>query len=142
MLHWPVILSFAPLSLFLLVSISLAVLFLRHRMGAWTFSLAGIAAAMGTWALGYLLELLVPTLEQKQFWVNIQYLGTTTAPVLWLIFAMRLTGYSNRLHLPARARSLHLHILLALCSHARCPLGALVTLPHRAGGSTNVHRVA
>lgn len=55
---------------------------------------------MGVWTLGYLLEILAPTLEQKKFFANIQYIGITTLPVFWLLFATCLTGYGKRLSLP------------------------------------------
>jgi diguanylate cyclase (GGDEF)-like protein/PAS domain S-box-containing protein len=102
MSHWPASAFIAPLILSLLVSLNLGVRFIRRRQGSWLYSLAGLFLAMGVWTLGYLLEILAPTLEQKQFFANVQYLGITTVPVFWLLFAMRLTGYGGPLNIPAR----------------------------------------
>ena len=99
----PVIVYIAPLILSMVASLCLGVLFFRHRPGTWAYSLAGTVMAMAVWTLGYLLELLAPSLEQKEFYVCIQYIGITAAPVLWLIFAMRLSGFGDRLPLPTRA---------------------------------------
>ncbi len=44
------------------------------------------------WLLGYVLELTSPTLEQKLFWDNFQYIGAFFAPIALLVFALQYTG--------------------------------------------------
>lgn len=79
MSNLPVIVYIAPLILSMVASLCLGVLFFRHRPGTWAYSLAGTVMAMAVWTLGYLLELLAPSLEQKEFYVCIQYIGITAA---------------------------------------------------------------
>lgn len=97
MSNWPMIFYVAPFVLSLLVSFGLSVIFIRQRPGRWTYSLASAILTMGVWTVGYLLELVSPTLQQKEIFSSIKYIGVTLTPAFWLIFALRLTGNGHRL---------------------------------------------
>ena len=44
------------------------------------------------WALAYAFELGSPTLPQKLFWVQIEYIGIAFVPLAWLAFVLSYTG--------------------------------------------------
>lgn len=49
------------------------------------------------WTVGFMFEILSPTLETKLFWANIQFLGITTLPIFWLDTVMSYTGLGRDL---------------------------------------------
>jgi diguanylate cyclase (GGDEF)-like protein/PAS domain S-box-containing protein len=53
--------------------------------------------AVGIWSFGYLLELIIPGLDAKIFWVNFQYIGIAAIPPLWFLFAYEFTGLKRHL---------------------------------------------
>ena len=50
-------------------------------------ALALLALACAEWSLGYALEIAGTDLPTKMFWGKSQYIGITTIPLLWIIFA-------------------------------------------------------
>ncbi len=63
----------------------------RHsQAGARFFALYALAEASMT--LGYIVELLSPTLAGKVFWDNTQFIGMFAAPIFGLLFVLRYTG--------------------------------------------------
>lgn len=65
----------------------------RFLSGALPFAL--LMLALTDWSLGYALELQSAVLPDKVFWAQVEYLGITAVPVLWLIFALQYTGQSK-----------------------------------------------
>ncbi|HEX2981720.1 MAG TPA: diguanylate cyclase [Anaerolineaceae bacterium] len=47
------------------------------------------------WTLGYIFQMLSPSLNGKLFWNQIQFLGAVAAPVAYLTFALSFTGNNN-----------------------------------------------
>ena len=62
----------------------------RPAPGAATCVLLMLALAW--WSTGYAMELLATTRAAQIFWVKLEYIGILTAPLAWLIFALRFTG--------------------------------------------------
>ncbi len=62
----------------------------RPAPGAIAFSLLMLAAA--EYSLGYFFELAHSDLPNVLFWDNLEWLGATLAPMLWLIFVLQYTG--------------------------------------------------
>lgn len=62
----------------------------RHAPGAKPFGWTAILQAL--WGVGYLLELISPSLEAKIFWDNVQWVVTGLIPVTFLGFTLRYTG--------------------------------------------------
>lgn len=50
----------------------------------------GVVGALLLWTVAYTLELAVPDLGDKLVWANVQFIGASTLPVLWLM-AVRVT---------------------------------------------------
>lgn len=59
--------------------------------GAKTLLLMAIALAL--YSIGYLFEVLSPSLETKIIWYNIEYFGIAMLPFLWILFAFEYTGF-------------------------------------------------
>ncbi|NJN92975.1 MAG: PAS domain S-box protein [Anaerolineales bacterium] len=76
----------------------------RHRTvaGAVPFAMAALAGASAT--LGYIFELVSPSLETKIFWDNTQWVGVAIWPLAFLVFTLQYAGY--RLTGPKRLMSL------------------------------------
>jgi PAS domain S-box-containing protein len=87
-------LSFLPLFAGLMALIIAAYAWrLRPKRGATTLAL--VALATMTWALGYALEIAGTDLPTKLFWAKVQYIGIVTVPLCWLIFALEYAGYDR-----------------------------------------------
>ena len=54
-------------------------------------SYAGVAGSQAFWTAGYIFELLAPSIEGKTFWDNIQFIGTVSWSLTFLIFGLRYT---------------------------------------------------
>jgi len=70
----------------------------RNIRGATRLALLSLAALI--WTLGNGLEIAGTDLATKVFWGKLQYLGITTVPLLWLMFAVEYSGrdrWLNRL---------------------------------------------
>src|SRR6266516_6758555 len=74
----------------------------RPAPGATAFCL--LMLAVSEWALAYALELVSPDLPSTLLWDNIGWLGSLSAPTLWLVFALQYTGRERWLSRPIVAR--------------------------------------
>lgn len=70
---------------------------------------AASLVAVLVWTVGYVLELMAVGIGAKIFWADLQYVGTTTLPLLWLEVVLIYTG---RGRLPTAARA----ALWAVCA--------------------------
>lgn len=86
------LLYLSPVLLSVLLSIGLAVPVWRRRTSPGGLIFLLLMAAVGIWSLGYVIELLMPGLEAKVFWANVQYTGIVFTPVLWFLFCMVYSG--------------------------------------------------
>jgi PAS domain S-box-containing protein len=59
----------------------------RRATASGSMALALLALACAEWSLGYALEIAGADLPTKIFWGKSQYVGITTIPLLWIIFA-------------------------------------------------------
>ena len=80
-----------PLPLFMIAVVSIVLaLAVWHRRrgqrGVWPFVVLMVSLVI--WTAGYAVELAVPTLSQKIFWVQIQFFGIVGAPLATLLFAL------------------------------------------------------
>ena len=94
---------FLPIIVSTLILFGLGIYSFRLRN---TVEIAGLFAlqnfAMAVWTLSYALELASPTLEGKIFWAKMKYFGSTTGPVLWLVFSLYYTNHKDRLTMPLK----------------------------------------
>jgi diguanylate cyclase (GGDEF)-like protein len=89
---WPFLVSLAMTS-------ALAAFAWRQRVpGARTFAAA--MAGLSLWTLCYLLELSSAGLEGKVLWLRLKYLGSTTGPLLWFVFSLKMTGHRHWVRWP------------------------------------------
>ena len=74
------------------MSVALAAYVWRRRAarGAWAVVL--MMAAVFVWSFGYAFEIGAGGLGAKVLWAKVQYLGITTVPLFWLVFALRYAG--------------------------------------------------
>lgn len=70
----------------------LAAIVLRRAGSPGALPLAVMLGGQSFWAVGYMVELLVPGLEAKIFWDNLQFTGADIAAMASLIFALCYTG--------------------------------------------------
>ncbi|MGA7194961.1 MAG: histidine kinase N-terminal 7TM domain-containing protein, partial [Anaerolineales bacterium] len=75
-----------PLFIAGFISIWVAFYSWSHRAVSGASALALLALAVGVWAIGYALEIAGADLSTKVFWAKVEYIGTTTIPLLWLVF--------------------------------------------------------
>jgi diguanylate cyclase (GGDEF)-like protein/PAS domain S-box-containing protein len=87
------------------ISIWLGVHAWRRRSIAGAQLFAGIAFSEVVWTLGYVMQLITPSLEGKIFWNNIQFVGAITAPLMYLGFALE---YDRSYRPPGRFSWKHL----------------------------------
>lgn len=76
-------------------AVALYVWLRRRTSGGTLFALT--MAAVTIWSFGYGLELASTELAAMRRWVVFEYVGITTAPVLWLLFSLRFSGLGDRL---------------------------------------------
>lgn len=62
-------------------------------------SITALMLAVTVWSLFYGFELLANNHETILLFINLQYLGIVTIPVIWLLFAARYTGNDNWINL-------------------------------------------
>ncbi len=72
----------------------LAIVALRRRKtaGILAIILTLVLVSVTLYSFGYAMELLNNTLEGVMFWLRVEHIGIQTLPVLWLIFALCITG--------------------------------------------------
>ncbi len=63
----------------------------RQRQTPGAFTLGLLLLTVTEWSVTYALEIAGADLPTKLFWAKMQYLGITTVPALWLIFALQYT---------------------------------------------------
>src|SRR5947209_9350956 len=99
-MHWHFTPYVLPVASSAIICIWLALIGWHRRPapGAAVFCLLMLAVA--EWALGYALELVSPDLPTTLFWDNIAWLGSVSAPTLWLVFALHYTGRARWLTRP------------------------------------------
>lgn len=51
-----------------------------------------VMLAIVLWAVTYGLELASPTLDQMLFWINLEYIGISLLPALWIVFVIKFIG--------------------------------------------------
>ena len=49
---------------------------------------------VAVWSFAYAMELFNTRMENMLFWARVEYLGSTTAPVTWLLFALEYSGHT------------------------------------------------
>lgn len=82
----------------------------RQHPGA--LPLCGLMLGVMIWCLGYALEMARVLLDDKLFWACIQYIGVTSVPTCFLVFALQYTR--NTIKLPRHALWLALEPLIIL----------------------------
>lgn len=92
-MNGPALLYLIPYFISVVISGGVGLYAWRHRKVAGAIPLAWLAWAEASWTLGYILELVSPSLEAKIFWDNIQFLGGFVAPLALLGFVWQYTGY-------------------------------------------------
>ncbi len=106
-MNWQTILAAILLLLSAAVSLAMAALVWRQRQ-SWSTWFFSVALSITIWSTLYALELTSPTLRLKTFWAQWQYLGITTLPVGWFLFAQ---SYAGRFQWTTRRRVLALFII-------------------------------
>lgn len=91
LLNLPFILLLSLSSLIAIVFAGVAFRVRKTMPGGVTVSVIGLSVAW--WSIGYLGEVLTPTLEGKLFFANLKQIGTVTLPSAALIFALRYTQF-------------------------------------------------
>ena len=76
-----------PLLVASVLSLMTAIYIWPRRTVAGATPLALIALVITVWSLGYALEIMATELAGMFFWGQVQYIGITLAPYLWLLFA-------------------------------------------------------
>jgi PAS domain S-box-containing protein len=82
----------SPLIISAVLGLFLALFILRNRPAPGSRALVAMILGASLWSTGYALEFLSPGLESKLLWAKFQYLGITTIPLAWFIFAARNQG--------------------------------------------------
>jgi len=125
-----------------LVSGLLAVNILRQRPARGSTELACLMLAAAEWSLAIGLEASVLSLPSKLFWSAVAYVGTTTAPVFYFLFALRRTQHDQWVS-PATVSCLFAIPLISTAMAATNQwhglLWSQVTLIHSWGGVTAVY---
>jgi len=84
------------LPLILSASLSLVIFFISvSRPSPYRIPLALLSLLIVNWSLGYSLELFSTGIEDKLFWVRIQYFSIVGIPPIWLILILQYTGRGN-----------------------------------------------
>ena len=74
----------------LVISITSYLIF--KTKGSVVRSFGFVMVAIVLWAITYGLELASPTLEQMLFWINLEYIGISLLPGLWIVFVIKFIG--------------------------------------------------
>ena len=75
-----------PLFIAAAISIWVAYYAWSYRAVSGAPALALLAFAVSIWAMGYALEIAGADLSTKVVWAKVEYIGTTSIPLLWLVF--------------------------------------------------------
>ena len=93
-----------PYSLVLIVSAAMSVGVARavwRRPAAGARTCAVLMLALAWWSVFYAAELLSTSHAAQIRWVKIEYIGILSAPLAWLVFALRFTGRDADINLTA-----------------------------------------
>lgn len=63
-----------------------------RRQGAAVHSFGHIMVGIAIWAIAYGFELASLTQEDMLFWINIEYIGISFLPALWMVFVLKFVG--------------------------------------------------
>ena len=92
----PYIILYQSMMILSLLSSSFVVaLTWRYRQFPCGWAMIALAAATFIWTLGFYIEAHSSTLEQQLFFCNVGYIGVTSVPVAWFIFALHYTTGSR-----------------------------------------------
>lgn len=86
-------------------SLALAVYLFTRRRAPGSIALGALAVLIAEWSAAYGLEIAVPDLAGKYFWVRMQYIGIAFVPFSWLLFTI---AYTRQEHLNRRLFRVHL----------------------------------
>ncbi len=79
--------------LMLSAALSLLIFFMAiSRSAPYRLPLAALSLLIVNWSLGYAMELFGGTIEEKLFWVKIQYFSIVGVPPLWLMLVLQYVG--------------------------------------------------
>jgi diguanylate cyclase (GGDEF)-like protein/PAS domain S-box-containing protein len=98
-----------PLAFSAVIIVAMLVVAWQNRDEEVASWFAASLGALLVWTVGYMLELMAVGADAKIFWADLQYVGTTSLPLLWLEVVLIYTG---RGRLPAAARA----ALWAVCA--------------------------
>ncbi len=98
-----------PLAFSAVIIVALLVVAWQNRDEEVAPWFAASLVALLVWTVGYTLELMAVGVGAKTFWANLEYVGTTALPLLWLEVVLIYTGHGR---LPTAARA----ALWALCA--------------------------
>ena len=73
----------------------IAIYAFRHRRQPGAATFGWLTIGMTLWSFLYALEMLAPTLSGKILAGKLEYIGFTTTPVLWFVFALKYTGHKD-----------------------------------------------
>lgn len=91
-MHWHFTLYVLPVLASALISAALAFAAWQRRSAPGAIPFCLLMLAVAEWSLGYALELASSGLPATLFWDNIAWLGSVSAPALWLAFTCQYTG--------------------------------------------------
>ena len=81
-----------PSALAAVVSLTVAFFVWQRRTAPGAPALVGLLTSASLWAGGNVMEILSGDFASKFFWLRVEYLGVTTAPVMFLLFVLGYTG--------------------------------------------------
>ncbi|KPU46299.1 putative diguanylate cyclase AdrA [Oxobacter pfennigii] len=67
----------------------------RRRKGTMALNSTAVMLAASLYSLGYAFEIVSTDIEQIQFWLKIEHLGSIFLPIFWLIMTMQYLGYTK-----------------------------------------------
>jgi PAS domain S-box-containing protein len=88
-----------PLLIAALVSLVVAGYAWRHRANPSAVALVWLSLMIAEWSIGYAIEIAASDLPAMAFWGKFQYIGITTVPLFWLIFAYNHANPGRRMPL-------------------------------------------
>ena len=74
----------------------LSILVFQQRSSTLASSFAVTMFCAAIWNVGFAAEIISPSLDQKIFWANIQFIGIVFLPPGWFVMSMFATGQSRR----------------------------------------------
>jgi len=78
----------------IIIGAAICILTFKHRRQVGAKEMLFLTAATTLYSFGYLFEILSANLSTKIIWYNIEYLGLSVLPFLWLLFALKYSDYN------------------------------------------------